>query len=59
MILRGFLGLLTDELGGQKAFLLLKIRYTYFTMMELDTVIYFLKKIKNIYKARKTSHEIC
>ena len=59
MILRGFLGLLTDELGEQKAFLLLKIRYTYFTMMELDAVIFFLKKIKNTYKARKTSHEIC
>ena len=36
-----------------------KVSHTYPTMMKLATVIPYLKKIQEIYKSRKTSHEFC
>ena len=36
-----------------------KIYYTYRTMMKLDTVIPYLKKIQNLYKSLDTSSEFC
>ena len=43
--------------GGQKGRPLPKIRHTYPTMIKLDTVIPYLKKIQKIYESRDTSPE--
>ena len=40
-------------------FSLSKICHTYPTMMKLDTVISYLKKIKKIYESRDTPPELC
>ena len=45
--------------GQVKRVPLPKIRYTYFAMIELDTVIPELKKIQKTYKSRETTLEFC
>ena len=44
--------------GGKKA-PLPKICHTYPTMMKLDTIIPYLKKIQKIYESRDTPPEFC
>ena len=45
--------------GSSKNAPLHKICHTYLTMMELDTVIPYLKKIKKIFESRDTPPEFC
>ena len=49
------------RVGGRvaKRYFLHKICYTYLTMMKLDTVIPYLKKIQKIYKSRDKNPEVC
>ena len=53
----GFFGA-AQGLGGLFA-PLPKINHTYPTMMKLDTVIPYLRKIKKMYKSRDTFLEFC
>ena len=45
--------------GGAFLAPLPKIPHTYPTMMKLDTVIPYLRKIQKVYKSRGTSLEFC
>ena len=46
------------DVGKQKD-PLSKICHTYLTMMKLDTVVPYLKKINKIFKSRDIPHELC
>ena len=48
-----------SRMGGQKGPTLAKICHTYPTMMKLDTIIPYLKKIQNIYNTHDAPLEFC
>ena len=48
-----------SRMGGAKKAPLPKICHTYPTMMKLDTVIPYPKKIQKIYESRDTPLEFC